>query len=78
MQPTCRERTSKIISTVTVLKQIELEQCSKKIEILEEQLHKNYSQVKLYKYRQANKRLNALKAAITNLKVLELRLNKKS
>ena len=55
----------------------ELFRCKKKIKMLEKTLEDDYSPINIYKYKQANYRLNNLKSTILDLKMLELRINRK-
>ena len=59
------------------MKREELLQCKMKIKALEQILEKDYNAINLYKYRQANDRFNNLKSTIFDLKLLELRINRK-
>ncbi len=77
MQTTCINRTTKFIKSISMLKIDELLQCRKKIIMLEQLLENDYNAVNLYKYRRANDRLNNLKSTILDLKLLELRINRK-
>lgn len=77
MHPTCENRTAIFIKSVSRMKMEELLQCKLKIKILEQTLEKNYSAINLYKYRRANDRFNNLKSIIFDLKMLELRINRK-
>ncbi len=60
-----------------MMKREELLQCKMKIKALEQILEKDYNAINLYKYRQANDRFNNLKSTIFDLKLLELRINRK-
>nr|WP_321243166.1 hypothetical protein [uncultured Psychroserpens sp.] len=60
-----------------MMKRDELFQCKLKIKALEQILEKDYNAINLYKYRQANDRFNNLKSTIIDLKLLELRINRK-
>ncbi|WP_147267063.1 hypothetical protein [Winogradskyella sp. KYW1333] len=60
-----------------MMKREELLQCKMKIKALEQILEKDYNSINLYKYRQANDRFNNLKSTIFDLKLLELRINRK-
>ena len=60
-----------------MMKREELLQCKMKIKALEQILEKDYNAINLYKYRQANDRFNNLKSIIFDLKLLELRINRK-
>lgn len=77
MQSTCVNRTTKFIKSISIMKRDELVQCKLKINALQKILEKDYNAINLYKYRQANDRLNNLKSTIIDLKLLELKINRK-
>lgn len=77
MQLQCTERTSKFIKSLALIKIEELWQCKKKIKTLEKTLQYNHNEIDLYKYRQANQRIDNLKFTILNLKALEIKMNQK-
>ncbi|RCT54809.1 hypothetical protein DUZ96_07290 [Winogradskyella sp. KYW1333] len=77
MQSSCVNRTTKFIKSISMMKREELLQCKMKIKALEQILEKDYNSINLYKYRQANDRFNNLKSTIFDLKLLELRINRK-
>lgn len=77
MQSSCVNRTTKFIKSISMMKREELLQCKMKIKALEQILEKDYNAINLYKYRQANDRFNNLKSTIFDLKLLELRINRK-
>ncbi len=55
----------------------ELFQCKLKIKKLEQILESDYNLINLYKYKQANYRFNNLKSIVYDLRMLELRINRK-
>jgi hypothetical protein len=77
MQSSCVNRTTKFIKSISMMKREELLQCKIKIMALEQILEEDYNAINLYKYRQANDRFNNLKSTIFDLKLLELRINRK-
>jgi hypothetical protein len=77
MQSFCVNRTTKFIKSISMMKKEELLQCKLKIKTLEHTLENDYNSINLYKYRQANERFNNLKSTIIDLKMLELRINRK-
>lgn len=76
MQPPSVNRTAKIIKSIILMKGEELFRCKKKIKMLEKTLEDDYSPINIYRYKQANDRLNNFKSTILDLKMLELRINR--
>ncbi len=77
MQSSCKNRTTKFIESISRLKREELLLCKLKIKKLEKTLEKDYNIINFYKYRQATVRFNNLKSTIIDLKILELKMNRK-
>ena len=62
--------TTKFIKIIALMKGEELMLCKKKIKMLEKILKDDYGTINVYKYKQANERLDKLKSIIFDLKPL--------
>lgn len=69
--------TTKFIKIIALMKGEELMLCKKKIKMLEKILKDDYRTINVYKYKQANERLDKLKSIIFDLKMLELKIKRK-
>ncbi|TCK67929.1 hypothetical protein DFQ05_1712 [Winogradskyella wandonensis] len=78
MQPFSVNRTTTFIKSISLMKRKELLLCAQKLKTLEAILEKEYTTINLYKYRQVNDRLYNLKAIISDLETLELKILKNS